>query len=276
LPVTVVGPVSIDREQTVEPDWNKPECSGAKSHDEADLCQQRRMAKAAEDTVLLNKIQIGLGLVGACLLFWTLYEGRRAGNAATRAANAAGETIRVMRNAERPYFTIFDPELRDFAEAVRDKDWGRVLKAHLDVWNIGKGVGFLQAYGIAHEICPEGKQGDVTLIEWDIIGRMPVSADAKLDTNLPYHVFQISDAEREAILSDRKNLYLYGFLRYSDLFGVVRRTGFIFEFVAYRNSPENSVFVMCRHPMWYDTEEHPKHQAAKPRWFSFGRKQTTA
>lgn len=63
LPITITAPVRVEREKEIEPDWNSLKCSEAKSHDEADLCEQRRMAKSAEDAVLLNKIQIAVARV---------------------------------------------------------------------------------------------------------------------------------------------------------------------------------------------------------------------
>lgn len=75
---TNTSPTAVTAARPIETDWNKPQCRNAKSHDEADLCEQRRMAEAAEDSVFLSKIQIGIGIGGALLLFWTLYESRRA------------------------------------------------------------------------------------------------------------------------------------------------------------------------------------------------------
>jgi hypothetical protein len=49
--------------------------------------------------------------------------------------------------------------------------------------------------------------------------------------------------------------------RYTDLFEMTRRTGFLFEYVVNRDAPEKSVFVMCPDAMWYDIEEKPEGDA---------------
>lgn len=112
LPITVVGPISLEREKAVEPDWNKTDCNKPQNHDEADLCEQRRMAKAAEDTVALNKIQIGLGIAGAILLILTLIYSRRAAEAASEAAKAATSQAQAAQDTltkiQRPHVFIFD------------------------------------------------------------------------------------------------------------------------------------------------------------------------
>jgi hypothetical protein len=89
LPVTI-GPA--EREKAVEPDWDKLKCGEAKSHDEADLCEQRRMAKAAEDAVLLNKIQIVVGVVGFAFVIWNLWYVRKATLAAIVAAQISDKS----------------------------------------------------------------------------------------------------------------------------------------------------------------------------------------
>jgi len=122
LPVTITGPVRLEREQTVEPDWNKLKCGDAKSHDEADLCEQRKMAKSAEETVQLNWIQIGLGIGGFVALIFTLHLNRRATNAAV-AATAAVE--RNMFEVEAP---ILYPD--KIAETIRDECQGILMRDH--------------------------------------------------------------------------------------------------------------------------------------------------
>src|SRR5258706_6195878 len=48
-PLTVTTrPAGIEPEKTVEANWSQPNCRQPQSHDEADLCQQRRISKATE------------------------------------------------------------------------------------------------------------------------------------------------------------------------------------------------------------------------------------
>jgi hypothetical protein len=86
----------IEREEKKkEPDWNSPKCDQPQTHDEADLCEQRRMSKAAEDALVLSEIQTGLGIAGAALLFITLIATIIATWKAAVAANAAVYQVRI-------------------------------------------------------------------------------------------------------------------------------------------------------------------------------------
>jgi hypothetical protein len=95
-----------------ETDWGKPQCEQPRNHDEADLCEQRRMSKAAEDAVNLNEIQTGIGAVGALLLLATLALTIWGTRAAVKAANAAVKSSEIAERTalhiERPYVFLGD------------------------------------------------------------------------------------------------------------------------------------------------------------------------
>lgn len=183
-----------------------------------------------------------------------LKAGERQIEAATKAAVAADKSARFLRNAERPYLIPFEPKIFHFVEAIDNRDPYAVLEIYLDVTNIGKGVGFIKGYGIAHEVCADGSQGGVELTVRDEIAVAPLTPDATWDPGLPFDVFQLDLEEDRRLLSrDQKTLYVYGFIRYSDMFDVVRRTGFMFA--AIRSGPNEAVLAMTPHSMWYDEEE---------------------
>jgi hypothetical protein len=89
-------------------------------------------------------------------------------------------------------------------------------------------------------------------------GQLPLGPDSKWQSDAPFDVFQITDTDRNDLLDLRKILYIHGYVRYYDLFRVLRRTGFMFEYTTSRDAPEGGVFVMCPHSMWYDMEEQPE------------------
>jgi len=76
-------------EQDNKTDWSRPKCTKPESHDEADLCQQIRMAKAAEDVLWINKLQLFFGGIGILFVVINLMYARRAAEAAGVAATAA-------------------------------------------------------------------------------------------------------------------------------------------------------------------------------------------
>jgi hypothetical protein len=88
------------------PEWARPNCDELTKHELADVCEQRRMAQAAETTVLLNQWQIGLGILGFALVVVTLYYNRQATHAATVSANAATASVNAMMDGERPHMVL--------------------------------------------------------------------------------------------------------------------------------------------------------------------------
>ena len=87
-------------------EWAWPNCEQPRKLEEADWCEQRQMAQAAETTVLLSKLQIVLGILGAIALVVTLYYNRQATNAATVSANAARASANAMMDGERPHMVL--------------------------------------------------------------------------------------------------------------------------------------------------------------------------
>lgn len=103
LPMWIRAPLIFDWEKEVEPDWNNPKCGQTQSHDEADLCEQIRMAEAAKRTVYLNEWQLWVGLAGAAFLIITIFYSRKAAIGALAAAEAAEATLVV---SQRPWVRI--------------------------------------------------------------------------------------------------------------------------------------------------------------------------
>jgi hypothetical protein len=176
---------------------------------------------------------------------------------AKAAAEAAVDAARIARNAERPYFTPFVPELRFWEKAILENNPFQILEVHLDVNNIGKGVGFLASYGIAHEICRDGRRVSKPLAIRNEIARMPLRADARLEAGAPFENLQNTAEERLALIEFKAALFVYGYVRYYDLFGIFRKTGFMFQFLPNKHFPDQSTFVMYPDALWYD-EEEPK------------------
>jgi hypothetical protein len=185
-----------------------------------------------------------------------------AAEAAAKAArdNARGtlETVRVLRNAQRPYLSPFNPVLRDYGQTIGAPDASVVpIYVQLDITNVGPGIGFVRSYAVTHEICTRGSQGGNSLRDNDYMGLLPMQPHEKwiLPGEVTSYPFRIKNDERDDIVKKRRVLYIYGNTRYWDIFHKNRRTGFIFECI-----PETGVLVMCPHPLWYD-EEEPNTQA---------------
>jgi hypothetical protein len=118
-----LGLIPFNRKEPAKPDWANPECNKPKDHDEADLCVQREIAHTAQNSLYSNYFQIGLGVIGAGLLLWTLRYTKRATDSAVVAANAARDSANVLPVLERAY-VIF----------VFECTAGEEKKGGVDIW----------------------------------------------------------------------------------------------------------------------------------------------
>lgn len=121
-------PIAIIEEEENKPGWRSPECPNAENHDQADLCEQRRMSKAADDSVTLNKSQVALGVIGFIALMATI----GFTHVSTRAAVTANKIARDTAELElRAYVCPVTAEVADF-------EVGKVPLIHVSIKNTGQ------------------------------------------------------------------------------------------------------------------------------------------
>jgi hypothetical protein len=118
-------------EQAAEPDHYKVKCDRPKDHDAADLCEQRRMAKAAEDAVWWAEFQTKLGIAGfvsvLCSLVFTGWAAFAAGEAA-KAAKASTEISREALISTERAFAFMErinstPVQANFIDSYTVSEW---------------------------------------------------------------------------------------------------------------------------------------------------------
>lgn len=233
-------------------------CGDTDDDRQADLCEQQRMSSAAESAAYYAFLQLIFGGIGLVFVVASLLFAGIAAFSARDAAKAATEAARIARNAERPYFIPYEPNLKNWDWSILKSDEFAVMEVHLGIENVGKGVGFLIGYGIAHEFFGgETPSGNENIITHRNVGKLPVSPDAIFNAGAAYDVFQIPAKTRLEMLDYKTTLYVYGYVRYSDLFDIKRRTGFMYQYIPDQKSPDVGVFAIVQHPQWYDREERP-------------------
>jgi hypothetical protein len=55
------------------------------------------------------------------------------------------------------------------------------MEVRFGIENIGKGVGFLDSYHIAHEICRDGQQGNLPTKPRSDFARIPLTPSSRVD-----------------------------------------------------------------------------------------------
>jgi hypothetical protein len=102
-----------------EPNWASPKCANPKNHDEADLCQQIRMAEAAEGTLWISKWQLVFGGIGIAFVIVNIVYARRAARAAAVAATGAVDAANATRDSVIETRRIGEAQVRAYLSITR-------------------------------------------------------------------------------------------------------------------------------------------------------------
>ncbi len=210
-----------EKKEEIETDWKNVECSNPKDHNQADLCEQRRMAKSAEDTYTLNQWQFFLGIIGALLLGLTIFYARESAKAATNAAEAAEKAV---TNAQahaaqelRAYVSLESAhiEIRDVPNNLTSKR----LRVVLDIKNSGQTPAYDVTTSFVCEVWDIPHIG-ATYREVeqrnDRDGKSIVGPGATFEIRLNDLIIPYSDVS--LIDGGMKKIYIWGRVDYRDIF----------------------------------------------------------
>ena len=128
-----VPPIAEKPKTIPEPNNYEPGCSAPKNREDDDLCQQRRMAKAAEEAAWWAKWQTKIGAAGFIAVALSLIFTGWAAFAAARSANAAEKTV-VIEN--RPWIRIDTPQ---FITGLSINNRGAQAQFMVPIENVGRG-----------------------------------------------------------------------------------------------------------------------------------------
>lgn len=210
----------------------------------ADFSQQRRMAHWTIVVAFLTAY-------GALLLVGTLFEAFQGSEAAKVAADAAKLQAQAAINAGRAFLTPLDPELRSMPVQNDAKDLSTWMGFRARVMNRGMGPGFLQYIATGHSVMvlKEAPKGTENLERGDPLGRVLIGEGGDWGVEeTPLTAIKITDEEIELLKEGWHYLHIFGYFEYSDLFGVLRRTGFHYSYL-----PKERVLLIERgHDLWYD------------------------
>lgn len=249
LPITVIGPVGLEREKTVEPDWTKPNCEKPSNHDEADLCQQMSMAVAAQKTVALNYVQIAIGAFTIIGLAFTVYYTRETAKAAVDATDIAK---RALHDLERPF--VFVKELDWFYE--ENPQTGVFYQGRLSV--VLENSGSTPATRMTYSVnCGHIAASDIETYNFDDQTRNSVSKGVLgPKATLTTASQRISAATVTQLMPNVDRWFIWGAIEYDDVFeGTARhRTEYCFEIRAREMANKNLFFWFPMHNRFNATD----------------------
>lgn len=199
-------------QQRSKPRMYLPNCTRPKDHDEADLCEQMRMAEAAKDATQAAWIQLGVSVVGLIAIVATLIVNAMATQAASSAAEHAGRAVEVQIRIERAFLIVG-------AITIRKSDPDEV---EFDLQNIGKTVGVLTEWSAA---CRGVQEISATPIYGEARETRRVIWPQDSDTFFA----SIGDPQEvETVISGDVPIFVWGYFKYEDVLGRTRASGFCY------------------------------------------------
>ena len=186
-------------------------CERPKDHDEADLCEQRRQAQAAEDAVWWTRFQTCLGILGMAGVVGTLIYA----HATLRHSSlTARRQLRAYIDADAPRFEALAPE----SITVKIHNGGQTpayrVRSHLNWYRTNAGEPIAAEYAF-----PDHLSIDPTTS----VGTVHQGKERMFS-------FKFNAGEIERVKAGETDLYFYGHIDYEDVFGETHVTRFFYRY----------------------------------------------
>ena len=205
------APPAAVRQPILQVEPYKADCENPKDHDAADLCEQQRMAKAAEEAVWWARLQTWLGGFGfAAVVLTLIFSGI--------AAISSSRQVRLSRHALVDTDRAFVFPKQTIWKAVRTAKSDKIESWRIAVeWeNLGNTPTRYLRWHVNYSI-----RDDVLSEDFDFPnGNMdpPIPLVIAPGRTLESSELPITLEQMEAILDGRSHLYVWGWAEYDDVF----------------------------------------------------------
>jgi hypothetical protein len=221
-------PAPAVKQPILDPDYYKISCDRPENHDAADLCEQRRMAQAAEDSVWWSAFQTKLAIGGTILVILSLIFTGWAAIAAGRAAKAAEASVAVASETARrqlrayvgvgePKFGVLLPTTLSLIAVNGGQTPAYRIRAHLNWHWIPAGSGFPDDFDFLDHHSPAET---VTTIA-------ALNPGKEIPFTFPFDPSAIARAR-----DGETTLFFYGRVEYDDVFGAPHASRFFYQYAA--------------------------------------------
>lgn len=203
-------PPPVVQQQVTEAEYYKPTCDKPKTREDADLCQQLRMAKAAEDAVWWARAQSILGIIGffgvLASLFFTGWAAITASRQVRLSRQALVQTDRafvyVSEGILGAVVNVKSDRVESWSTGVRWKNSGNTPTKYLRLF-IRLSV---QAQPLADDFdFPVAEVPDVHVM---------IAPDGTIDSA----VLPLTLEQMDGVLAGTQYLYVWGWAEYDDVF----------------------------------------------------------
>ena len=196
--------------QAADPAYYNPSCDKPKNHDEADLCQQLRMAKAAEDAVWWARAQSILGILGFIGVVLTLiFTGWTAATASRQVRLSRQSVI----DTDRAFVYISEGLMGAVVNSKTQKveSWKTSVRWKNSGTTPTRNLRLFLALSIRKDGLPDSF--DFPVLEVPDVHVMIAPGSTIDSVELP-----ISLEDMEDIVAEKKYLHVWGWAEYDDVF----------------------------------------------------------
>ena len=239
------------QQELAETDYYKISCTKPQDHDAADLCEQRRMAQAAEDSVWWARVQAWLGGLGfAGILITLIFSGLGTRVAARQVRLSRQALIYTDRAFVYPFQVIWaavkdvkTDKVQLWRLSIQWKNSGNTPTRHLRMWtNLSA-----KTEPIPDDFSfPDLGTGDIPtfIAPHNTVDSVPL--DLSLD-------------DLELLIANNRHIYAWGWVEYDDVFERTprHRTEFCYKFTAGGNprDPNRMTFNWTTHNKYNGADE---------------------
>ena len=219
-----------------------PGCPYPKNREDADLCEQRRMAKAAEDAAAVAESQFWWNVAQAFATVFAAFATAFAALAAGAAARSANRTVKVMERAAetdlRAYVSLGNPRLVDVGPDKKPT-------AEFIMVNSGRtpaqNVRLALAYYLGKEFKTAAAPNPLVL---DGASKAFIGSNQRVPSRVGLDGL-LSENQFQAIKENRAQVFVYGTITYDDPFRAGRTTGFRLAYNSKNIARQDPVLHVC-------------------------------
>jgi hypothetical protein len=229
-----IAPVIVPEQKKSDPGPYKPNCDEPQSAEDGNFCQARRSAKAAEDAAragedaaITARDQLWLGWLGFGGLLLTVVFAAWAAIAASRAAKSSAASATVADNTLTEFKRTSERELRAYiglSIVGFNFQRGQNNAVHCEAGYSIKNYGQTPAYGVRVD-------SDFKIAPFPLTDNFETPAKNAIELKAvanPGQEYGGTIAKGQSLdgRSEGDKLYLFGVVRYQDIFGELRETWF--------------------------------------------------
>lgn len=172
---------------------------------------------------------------------------------AEKGAKASEASAERALRTDRPF--IFSDDITADEPGLRRIKDGYGIKLLCHFRNVGTRPAIVRLLAITYSTDALAETLPATIGDVDFDWGIVLPGDP-IQRAVPMQTEDISQAEAERVNAGAKRFFVFGYIRYGDVHGISRRSGFAYQFIVPHSTAAKATFMKCGPSQyWYDVEE---------------------